>query len=104
MNIPERVGNHPSKIYSFFLIYRNLNNMKAEELIKNNALQDIEVAGKQKVVFEEIALTAVNMARKEERERAFKELEFILDEWVHGGDAECILGEFKEKLNHGKPV
>ena len=71
--------------------------MKAEELIKNNALQS-------RVVPAEIALTAVNMARKEERERAFKELEFILDEWVHGGDAECILEEFKEKLDHGKPV
>ena len=41
--------------------------MKAEELIKNNALQNIEVAGKQKVVFEEIAHTAVNMARIEEK-------------------------------------
>ena len=49
-------------------------------------------------MFEEIALTAVNMARKEEQERAFKVLEFLLDEWVHGGDAECILEEFKEKL------
>ena len=78
--------------------------MKAEELIKNNALQNIEVAGKQKVVFEYIAHTAVNMARKEERDRAFKVLEFILDEWVHGGDAECILEEFKEKLNHGKSI
>ena len=78
--------------------------MKPEELIKNNALQNIEVSGKQKVVFEEIALTAVSLARKEERERAFNELEFILDEWVHGGDAECILEEFKEKLNHGKPI
>ena len=76
--------------------------MKAEELIKNNALQNIEVAGKQKVVFEEIALTAVIMARKEERERAFKVLEFILDEWVNGGDAEGILGEFKEKLEGKK--
>ena len=75
--------------------------MKAEELVKNNALQNIEVAGKQKVVFEEIALTSVNLARKEEQERAFEVLEFILDEWVHGGDAECILEEFKEKLNHG---
>ena len=66
--------------------------MKPEELIKNNALQN-------SVVFEEIALTAVNMARKEEKEHAFKVLEFLLDEWVHGGDAECILEEFKEKLN-----
>ena len=78
--------------------------MKAEQLIKNNALQNIEVAGKQKVVPEEIVLTAVNIARKEERERAFEALEFILDEWVHGGDAECILEEFKEKLDHGKPI
>ena len=71
--------------------------MKPEELIKNNALQNM-------VVPEEIAITAVNIARKEERERAFKVLEFRLDEWVHGGDAECILEEFKEKLNHGKPI
>ena len=70
--------------------------MKAEELIKNNALQN-------RVVPEEIALTAVNMARKEERERAFKSLEFFLDEWVHEGDAEYILEEFKEKLSNGKP-
>ena len=78
--------------------------MKAEELIKNNALQNIEVTGKQKVVFEGIAITAVDLSRKEERERAFEALEFILDEWVHGGDAECILEEFKEKLNHEKPI
>lgn len=71
--------------------------MKAEELVKNNALQDM-------VVPEEIAITAVNLARKEELERAFKALEFILDEWAHGGDAECILEEFKEKLSHGKPI
>ena len=71
--------------------------MKAEELIKSNVLQS-------RVVPEEIAITAVNLARKEERERAFEALEFILDEWVHGGDAECILEEFKEKLDHGKPI
>ena len=71
--------------------------MKAEELIKNNALQN-------SVVPADIALTAVSLARKEERERAFKELEFLLDEWVHGGDAEGILEEFKEELNHGKPI
>ena len=69
--------------------------MKAEELIKNNALQN-------RVVPEEIAITAVSIARKEERERAFKALEFILDEWVHAGDAECILEEFKEKLEGNK--
>lgn len=76
--------------------------MKAEELIKNNALQDIEVTGEQKVVFEDIALTAVNMARKEEQERAFKVLEFMLDEWMDSGDAERLLFEFKEKLGENK--
>ena len=76
--------------------------MKAEELIKNNALRNIEVAGEHKVVFECIAHIAVNLAREEEQERAFKALEFILDEWVHGGDAECILEEFKEKLEAGR--
>ena len=70
-------------------------NMKAEELIKDNAL-------KNRVVPEEIALTAVSLARKEERERAFKVLEFMLDEWVHAGDAGCFLKEFKEKLEGKK--
>jgi len=76
--------------------------MKAEELIRNNAIQNIEVAGKQKVVFEEIALTAVNMARKEERERAFKVLESVLERWGQAADFECILDEFKEKLEGKK--
>lgn len=39
--------------------------MKAKELIENNSLTNIEVIGGQKVVFTEIALTAVNMAREE---------------------------------------
>lgn len=76
--------------------------MKAEELIKNNALQDIEVTGEQKVVFEEIAITAVSMARKEEKERIIKALEFILDEWMDSGDAEQFLGNFKEELEENK--
>lgn len=39
--------------------------MTAKELIENNSLTDIEVTGGQAVVFTEIAMTAVNMARKE---------------------------------------
>ena len=78
--------------------------MKPEELVKSNALQNIEVAGKQKVVFEEIAITAVNMARIEEKERACKALEPILKEWVYFEDVKYILEEFKDKLNHGKSI
>nr|UWI14899.1 MAG: hypothetical protein [Bacteriophage sp.] len=39
--------------------------MTAEDLIKNNSLSDIEVTGNQTIVFSEIALTAINMAREE---------------------------------------
>lgn len=41
--------------------------MKAEDLINDNALSNIIVDNGQKVVYVEIALTAVNMARIEER-------------------------------------
>ena len=71
--------------------------MKAEELIKSNALQNIEVAGKQKVVFEEIALTAVNMARIEEKERALQALQTVLVEWMPGS-AKVVLDDFKAEL------
>jgi len=71
--------------------------MKPEELIKNNALQDIEVAGKQKVVFEEIAITAVKLARKEEKKMARKVLESILDN-VAPSLSDYILEEFEEQL------
>ena len=71
--------------------------MKAEELIKNNALQNIEVAGKQKVVFEEIAITAVNMAQIEEKERALQALQAVLAEWMPSS-AKVILDDFKAEL------
>lgn len=41
--------------------------MKAEDLINNNALSNTIVGSGQKVVYVEIALTAINMARIEER-------------------------------------
>lgn len=41
--------------------------MKAKELIENNSLTNIEVTEGQSVVFTEIALTAINMAREEGR-------------------------------------
>ena len=76
--------------------------MKADELIKNNALQNIEVSGKQKVVFEEIALAAVSMARMEEKEKAIDTLNRVLYNWINGIDAKCILEEFKEELEANK--
>lgn len=46
--------------------------MKAEDLINNNALTNIEVTGRDTVVYTGIALTAINMARMEERENVLK--------------------------------
>ena len=76
--------------------------MKAEELIENNALQNIKVESEQKVVFEEIAITAVSMARIEERERTYKYLEFVLDEWINSSDVELFLRELKSALEANK--
>ena len=28
-------------------------------------------------------------------------LSSVLDNWVHGGDADCIIAEFEERLNIG---
>lgn len=46
--------------------------MKAENLINNNSLTNIVVEDGQNVVSKPIALTAINMARKEEKEKAKK--------------------------------
>lgn len=46
--------------------------MKAEDLVNNNSLTNIEVTGRDTVVYTGIALTAINMARMEERENVLK--------------------------------
>lgn len=42
---------------------------------------------------------AINMAVDETYRKAVEVLSSVLDNWVHGGDADCIIAEFKEKLN-----
>lgn len=55
--------------------------IKAEDLIKNNAITNIEVNEGQTVVFTEIALTAVNIAREEVKQKWEKACAaFIKDE------------------------
>lgn len=51
--------------------------MNAIELIENNSLTNIEVTEGQTVVFTEIALTAINMAREEGTERQAKQSPWI---------------------------
>lgn len=33
-----------------------------------------------------------------QKEQAIEALSSVLDNWVHGGDADCIIAEFEEKL------
>ena len=42
---------------------------------------------------------AINMAVDETSRKAVEVLSSVLDKWVHGGDADCIIAEFEEKLN-----
>ena len=42
---------------------------------------------------------AINMAVDETSRKAVEVLSSVLDNWVHGGDADYIIAEFEEKLN-----
>ena len=42
---------------------------------------------------------AINMAVDETSRKAVEVLSSVLDNWVHGGDADCIIAEFEERLN-----
>lgn len=33
-----------------------------------------------------------------QKEQAIEALSSVLDNWIHGGDADCIIAEFEEKL------
>ena len=68
--------------------------MNSEELIKNNSLSDISVDVDQKVVFVEIALTAINMARIEGYNQAITDASECLydDEMVYKDSNDYSLG------------
>ena len=74
--------------------------MKAEEYLKENRFQSMEYSG-YGVCYND-ALEAVNMARIEERERTYKHLEFVLDEWINSSDVELFLRELKSALEANK--
>ena len=42
---------------------------------------------------------AINIAVDETSRKEVEVLSSVLDNWVHGGDADCIIAEFEEKLN-----
>lgn len=40
----------------------------------------------------------VELERKKMKEKSIEVLSFILENWIHGGDSDCIIAEFEEKL------
>jgi len=66
--------------------------MTAEDLINNNALTNITVCDGQKVVFEDIALTAINIAKMEGYNQAIDDVIKLLDD----SEEEIYIGVFKD--------
>lgn len=46
------------------------------------------------------AYEAIAIAEDNMKQKAYEALSSVLESWVHGGDADCILAEFEEKLNN----
>lgn len=40
----------------------------------------------------------VELERKKVEEKSIEVLSSVLENWVHGGDADCIIAEFEERL------
>ena len=79
--------------------------MTAKELIDNNSLTDIEVRDGQNVVFSEIALTAINMAREEGANNLIEQ-SVSLGITKYQAGLECMkwkaIKAFKENCQHPK--
>lgn len=81
-------------------------NQKAKDFIKSNTL-DLESNNRmdstgyvQYAVSEAKAYGAIAIAEDDMKQKAYEALASVLENWVHSGDADCILAEFEEKLNN----
>lgn len=45
-----------------------------------------------------IGTDAYKQGEEDTKRRAIEVLASVLENWVHGGDADCIIAEFEEKL------
>lgn len=89
------------------VFYRNLNNNSKQDKKMSKSEEYIEIKSfvvvnpNFPVITKESALKAVAMAEEEMKRKAIEVLSSVLDNWVHGGDADCIIAEFEERLNIG---
>mgnify|MGYP000000572837 FL=1 len=47
---------------------------------------------------DQIGMDATNKGEEDAKKRAIEILASVLENWVHGGDADCIIAEFEEEL------
>lgn len=81
------------------MIKNRLKMSKSEEYIEIKSF--VVVNPNFPVITKESALKAVAMAEEEMKRKAIEVLSSVLDNWVHGGDTDCIIAEFEERLNIG---
>ena len=46
-----------------------------------------------------IGMDTYKQGEEDAKKRAIEILASVLENWVHGGDADCIIAEFEEELN-----
>ena len=82
---------------------RKLKVIDMKQTVEEAALQELmssyAIVVEGELVYQRQAM--LNMFRKGaewQKEKAIEALSSVLDNWVHGGDADCIIAEFEEKL------
>ena len=82
---------------------------KAIDTIRENAFDVIQLRGEPaeqrfntsgEFVSVSIAQRAIRIASTELKDKAIKALSSVLENRVHGGDSDCIVAEFEEKLKN----
>lgn len=73
----------------------NVKDAAIESSIKAGYNPDSAADAVGKVVYEIAFITGA----KWQREEAIEALSFVLGNWVHGGDADCIIAEFERRLD-----
>lgn len=81
-------------------------NQKAKDFIRSNTL-DLESNNRmdstgyvQYAVSVAKAYGAIIVAEDGMKQKAIGALSSVLENWVHGGDVDCILAEFEERFNN----
>lgn len=73
--------------------------MKSQEARDFVKTMEVDYNAKNKMINSTVAHQAVRMAEMDLTKKAIEALSSILEDWVHGGDADYIIAEFEERLN-----